>query len=54
MQNEQQIREEIEVLRKKLNEMVVNEATRMPDPETLNLSNRMDELLNKLSELRTK
>jgi len=51
MQNEEVIRAEIEVLRKKLNEEVVNSENRMPNSETLKLSKRMDELLNMLNEV---
>ena len=51
MQDEKTIRAEIEVLRKKLNEKMVNSDTRMPDPETMELSKKMDELLNSLKEV---
>jgi len=51
MQNEKTIRAEIEVLRDKLNEKMFNSDKRMPDPETLELSKRMDELLNRLNEV---
>ena len=54
MQDEKAIREEIEELRKKLNEKVVNSDKRMPDPETMELSKRMDELLNMLNEVQKK
>jgi len=51
MLDEKTIREEIEVIRKKLNEKMVNSESRMPDPETLELSKRMDELLNSLNKI---
>ena len=51
MLDEKVIREEIEVIRKKLNEKMVNSENRMPDSETLKLSKRMDELLNSLNEV---
>lgn len=54
MQDEKKIREEIEELRKKLNEKVINSDKRMPDPETMELSKKMDELLNKLNEVEEK
>lgn len=47
--SKQQIMQEIEGLRLKLNEKVANNKNRMPDLETMNLSRRMDELLNKLN-----
>ena len=52
MQDEKAIREEIEVLRKKLNEKMNSNAGRMPAPDTLELSKRMDELLNRLNEVK--
>lgn len=51
MQDEKEIREEIEVLRKKLNEKVISSDKRMPDPVILELSKKMDELLNSLNEV---
>ena len=51
MDNEKIIREEIEVIRKKLNEKMFSSNTRMPDPETMELSKKMDELLNRLNEV---
>lgn len=50
MLDEKIVREEIEVLRKKLNAKMLNSENRMPDSETLELSKRMDELLNSLNE----
>lgn len=50
MQDKDKIREELEALREKLNEKMLNTDTRMPDPETMELSRKMDELLNKLNE----
>jgi len=51
MQNEKKIREEIEILRKELNDRMFNSDGRMPDSKTMELSKRMDELLNELNEL---
>ena len=51
MQNEKMIRAEIEELRGKLNEKMASSNNRMPDPETMELSKKMDELLNRLNEV---
>lgn len=49
MQNEKEIRREIEALRKKLNEEVNTSDNRVPSSEMLELSQKMDELLNNLA-----
>ena len=54
MQTEKEILEEIEIVREKLNEKVANTVNRMPDSETMELSKRMDELLNFLEAIREK
>ena len=54
MQTEKEILEEIEMVRAELNEKVANAVNRMPDSETMELSKRMDELLNLLEEIKTK
>lgn len=51
MLDEKVIRAEIEVLRERLNEKMANNDKRMPDAETMELSRKMDELLNKLNEV---
>lgn len=52
MQTQKEILEEIEVVREKLNEKVANTINRTPDEETMKLSKRIDELLNRLEELK--
>ena len=54
MQTEKEILEEIEMVREKLNDKVANAVNRMPDSETMELSKRMDELLNLLEAIREK
>ena len=54
MQTEKEILEEIEIVREKLNEKVANTVNRMPDFETMELSKKMDELLNRLDEVTLK
>ena len=54
MQKEKEILEEIEIVREKLNEKVANTINRMPDSETMELSKKMDELLNQLEKLTSK
>lgn len=51
MQTEKEILEEMEKVREKLNKKVSNTVNRMPDSETMELSKKMDELLNKLDEV---
>lgn len=48
MQNKEEIRAEIEELREKLNFKVANNEDRIPDLETIELSHRIDDLLNLL------
>jgi len=54
MQTEKEILEEIEIVREKLNSKVANTINRMPDSETLELSKKMDELLDRLDEVTLK
>ncbi len=54
MQEEKTIRAEIEALREKLNEKMVSSNRRMPDSEMLELSRKMDELLNNLNKVTVK
>ncbi len=48
MQTREQIRDEIEKIRGILNKKMLNNTNRKPDQETMELSRRMDELLNLL------
>lgn len=48
MQTEKEIREEIEIVRKQLNEKIKSSCTRIPDAEMMELSKKMDTLLNLL------
>jgi len=50
MKSKDQIREEIEILRKKLNEKTKENIGHTPDEETMVLSRKIDELLNLLNE----
>lgn len=50
MKSKDQIREEIEILRKKLNEKTKENIGRTPNEETMELSRKIDELLNLLNE----
>ena len=50
MKSKDQIREEIEILRKKLNEKTKENLGRTPDEETMEISRKIDELLNLLDE----
>ncbi len=48
MQTRKQIHDEIERIRGILNAKMLNTTSRMPDRETIELSHKMDELLNLL------
>jgi len=49
MRTVEQIRNEIEVLRKELNEKVCLNKTRVPSSEVMSISREIDELLNELN-----
>ena len=50
MESKAEIREKIEILRKKLNEKTKDNLGSTPDKETMELSREIDELLNRLTE----
>lgn len=49
MRSISEIKNEIEVVRAKLNQKIISNESRIPNAEVMELSKRMDELLNELS-----
>ena len=51
MRNIAEIKNEIEVLRNKLNERMEESESRVPNEKVMELSKKMDELLNELADV---